>query len=169
MYKKENFEPEIKLLINSLQDELYSLESKQARGARIRANTRWDLEAKKCSKSFFKILERQHMQNQTISELYTDDKKSKVSSNPEDIPNSAKIFYENLYTREKIPKSAINELLNKMPTNKKISNEHFRLCEADISLDEIINAINSEENNKSPGNDGITAEFYKQFSNQLYN
>ena len=167
MYKKENFEPEIKLLINSLQDELYSLESKQARGARIRANTRWDLEAEKCSKSFFKILERQHMQNQTISELYTDDKKSKVSSNPEDIPNSAKKFYENLYTREKIPKSAINELLNKMPTNKKISNEHFRLCEADISLDEIINAINSQENNKSPGNDGITAEFYKQFSNEL--
>ena len=127
LYKKENFEPEIKLLINSLQDELYSLESKQARGARIRANTRWDLEAEKCSKSFFKILERQHMQNQTISELYTDDKKSKVSSNPEDIPNSAKRFYENLYTREKIPKSAINELLNKIPTNKKISNEHFRL------------------------------------------
>ena len=68
MYKKENFKPEVKALINNLQDELYSLESKQARGARIRANIRWDLEGEKCSKSFFKILEKQHMQNQTISE-----------------------------------------------------------------------------------------------------
>ena len=52
-----------KTFINNLQDELYSLESKQARGAKICANIRWDLEGVKCSKSFFNILERQHMQN----------------------------------------------------------------------------------------------------------
>ena len=107
------------------------------------------------------------MQNQTISELYTDDKKSKVSNNLKDILNSAKKFYENFYNRQKISQSAINELLNKIPINKKISNEHFRLCEAEISLDEILNAINSQKNNKSPGNDGITAEFYKHFSNEI--
>ena len=76
LYKKI-FKPEIKPVINNLQDERYSLECKQARGAIIRANVRWDLEGEKCSKSFFRILERQNMQNQTISELYTDDKKSK--------------------------------------------------------------------------------------------
>ena len=107
------------------------------------------------------------MQNQTISELYTDDKKSKVSDNPKDILNSAKKIYENLYTKEEIFQSAINELLNKTPLNKKISNEHFRLCEADISLEEILNAINSQKNNISPGNDGLTAEFYKHFSNGI--
>ena len=30
-----------------------------------------------------------------------------------------------------------------------------------------INSINSETNDKSPGNNGIKAEFYKQFSNEL--
>ena len=45
--------------------------------------------------------------------------------------------------------------------------DHFNLCEAEISLDETINAINSERNNKSPGNDGLTAEFYKHFSNDI--
>ena len=37
----------------------------------------------------------------------------------------------------------------------------------ETSLDEIIKSINSETNNKSPGNDGLTAEFYKHFSNEL--
>ena len=130
-------------MINNLQGELYSLECKQARGAIIRANVRWDLEGEKCSKSSFRILERQNMQNQTISELYTDDKKSKFSSNPEDILKSGKKIYENLYTRKKVSKSATNKLLNKIPLKKKISKEHFFLCEAEMSLDEIIKAINA--------------------------
>ena len=50
---------------------------------------------------------------------------------------------------------------------KKISNEHFNLCEAKISLDAIIKPINSETNNKPPGNDGLTAKFYRHFSNEL--
>ena len=50
---------------------------------------------------------------------------------------------------------------------KKISNGHFNFCEVEISLDEIIKCIHSEANNKSPGNDGPTAEFYKLFSNEL--
>ena len=40
-------------------------------------------------------------------------------------------------------------------------------CEAKISFDEIIKSINSQINNKSPGNNGLTAEFYKHFSNEL--
>ena len=34
-------------------------------------------------------------------------------------------------------------------------------------LDEIIEAINSQNNNKSPGNDGLTAEFYEHFSSDI--
>ena len=63
-------------MIENLQDEIYQLGNKQAKGAKIRANIRQELEDKKCSKTFFKILERQNTQNQTIFELYTDDNKS---------------------------------------------------------------------------------------------
>ena len=56
--------------------------------------------------------------------------------------------------------------MNKIPLNRKISKEHFKLCEAEISLDEITKAINSQKT-KSPCNDGLTAEFYKQFINEL--
>ena len=36
-----------------------------------------------------------------------------------------------------------------------------------MSLDEIIKSINSEINNKLPGNYGLTTEFSKHFSNEL--
>ena len=115
LYNKENFKPEIRVMINNLQDEHYTLETKQATGAKVHANIRWDLEGEKCSKSFFSVLERQNMQNQTIPELYTDDKKTKYSNNLQDILKSAKNFYKDLYVRGNISKDVVNELLNKIP------------------------------------------------------
>ena len=56
--------------------------------------------------------------------------------------------------------AASTEFLSKIPNGKKISNEHFNLCEVEISLDEIIKSINSETDNKSPGIESLTAEFY---------
>ena len=119
----------------------------------------------KMPQNFFKVLERQNMQNQTIFELYTDDNKSKYSSNPKDILKSAK-KKKKLYTKW-ISTAATTEFLRKIPNRKKISNEQVNLCEAETPLDEIIKSINSETNNKPPGNDGLTAEFYRHFSNEL--
>ena len=42
----------------------------------------------------------QNMQNGTISELYTDDKKFKYSRNPNHILKSAKNLYEKLYIKD---------------------------------------------------------------------
>ena len=105
------------------------------------------------------------MKNQTIFELYTDDKKLKYSSNPKDILKSAKKIMK-LYTR-RTSTAATTEFVCKIPYRKKISDEHFNLCEAEISLDEIIKSINSETNNKPAGNYGLTTEFYRHFSNEL--
>ena len=63
--------------------------------------------------------------------------------------------------------AATTEFVGKVSNRKKISNEHFNLCEAETSLDEIIKPINSEANNKPSGNDGLKAEFYKHSSDQL--
>ena len=80
-------------------------------------------EGEKCSKTFFKVLARQNIQNQTISELYTDNNKSKYSSNSKDILKSAKKFYEKLYTMETTSKVTITKTLSKILNRKKISNE----------------------------------------------
>ena len=43
-------------------------------------------------------------------------------------------FYEKLYTKQ-TSTAATTEFLSKIPNRKKISNEHFNICEAEISLD----------------------------------
>ena len=45
-----------------------------------------------------------------------------------------------------------------MPT---LSEEQKQTCEGKISFDELESVLNSFQNNKSPGNDGLPIEFYK--------
>ena len=52
---------------------------------------------------------------------------------------------------------AFTECVSEIPNRKKIYNEHFNLCEVETSLNEIIKSVNSEINNKSLSNDGLTA------------
>ena len=66
--------------------------------------------------------------------------------------------YETIYTNKTTSKTTPTEFLSKI--------EQFYLCEAKISLDKIIKPINSLKN-ESSGNNGLTAEFYKHFSNEL--
>ena len=89
------------------------------------------MEGEKWSKTFFKVLERQNMQNQTLVELYTDDNKPKYSSNPKEILKSTKDIYENFYTKQ-TSTAATTEFLSKILNRNKISNQNFNLCETKI-------------------------------------
>ena len=111
-------------------------------------------------------LHRQNLENQTTYKWRTADNTSKYSSNPRTFSNMQKNIWK-LYTKETTSKAATNEFLFKTHNRKKICNERFNLCQSKISLDEIIKSINSQTNNKLLGNDGLTAKFYKHFSNEL--
>ena len=43
-------------MIENLQDELYQLENKQEKGTKLGAKIRQEVESKKCSNTFFKVL-----------------------------------------------------------------------------------------------------------------
>ena len=76
----------------------------------------YKLEGEKCPKTFFKVLEGQNMKNQTKFELYTDDNKYILKSTKKIMRNSITV--------------ATTEFVRKILNRKKISNEHFNLCEA---------------------------------------
>ena len=153
-------------MIEMLPDDLYQIENKQAKGAKLHANIRWELEEETCSKTFSKVLKRQNLQNETISGLYADDDKSRYSSNPKDILKFAKKLWNTLHERDnlQLDKAASTAFFTKITNRKKISTEEFNLCEVKKYLYDIIKYIASQKN-EFPGNDGLRAEFYKHFYN----
>ena len=46
---------------------------------------------------------------------------------------------------------------------KKISKKEQELCDSSINVEDLYKAMKSMPNNKSPGNDGLTKEFYELF------
>ena len=70
-------------------------------------------------------------------------------------------FYKRLYTSEKTDNSSQKILLNKM--TRTLSDSDRDECDGEITLDEVRSAIKSFANDKSPGCDGLTAEFYQTF------
>ena len=49
----------------------------------------------------------------------------------------------------------------------KLTNEQTLSCEGIISEDEVFKSLKSMENNKSPGNDGLSKEFYECFWDEV--
>ena len=111
LYIKENFKPEIKPMIENLQD--------KAKSVTLHANIRWDLENENCSKAFFKVLERHNLQYQTISALYTDGNKPKYSNNSMDICKSAKNFMKLFTPRRQPPKLLLLSFLARFLPERK--------------------------------------------------
>ena len=84
-----------------------------------------------------------------------------IINKQDDILNETAEFYKRLYTSEKTDNSSQNFLLNKMSMTLSYSERDE--CEGEITLDEVRSAIKYFANDKSPGCDGLTAEFFQTF------
>ena len=49
----------------------------------------------------------------------------------------------------------------------KLSEDESKLCEEDLTENNLYDSLKSMQNDKSPGNDGLTKEFYETFWNEL--
>ena len=48
-----------------------------------------------------------------------------------------------------------------------IRDENYNICEAEITEDNLLVALKSITNNKTPGNDGLSKEFYETFCEDI--
>lgn len=76
-------------------------------------------------------------------------------------------FYTNLFTSANISPEKIEKAVSEI--NSSLSEEEKACCDAPITLSEVQQAINILSLNKSPGQDGITSEFYRKFNNKISN
>ena len=128
-------------------------------GIKVRSRAPWSEEGER-NVQYFEQLLKSNKKKSLICEIY--DNEGKINKDRNEILKIIKGFYENLYTSrdneyyEELSYSFF-ENINKLSENSKIS------CEGKVTNSECYNALKELSWNKSPGNDGFTAEFYCTF------
>ena len=87
---------------------------------KLRTTIRLKLEGEKCFKTFFKVLERKNMQNQTRSEFILMIKNQNILPSLLIFSNLQKHLYERFYTKEATFTTAMTDFLSQIPNRKKI-------------------------------------------------
>ena len=140
-------------------EEWESLIRKKNNGIIFRSKARWVEDGEKNTK-YFLNLEKRNCNNKCIRKLIT--KEDKELTSLEDIIEEEVLFYKTLYTTTGMNSVGSQEkfLKNNIPK----LNESDRLkCDKMLSLEECTKALKLLPNNKSPGSDGFTTNFYKFF------
>ena len=80
------------------------------------------------------------------------------------LDSSAK-YYKNLYSRKINPLQSdmLEHFLGQPSSIPKLPEEERLSCEGRITIEECVKALDTFENGKTPGNDGIPTGFYKTF------
>ena len=89
-----------------------------------------------------------------IKEVYNQNKKPVTDKN--EVLKIIKSFYEKLYSDHDVFEDKNLLFLTDIP---KLSEETRNLCEGKVTKNECYEVLKEMEFNKSPGNDGFTAEF----------
>ena len=133
----------------------------KAKGYQIRSRAKWIQEGEKSTK-YFLGLEQQRQLSNNITQI--NNGKNIVYSDKEILEEAAQ-FYEKLYTSKNINVDNIDQYLNNVNIKTKLNADEKRICDERLSENEIFSAVKKLKDNKSPGNDGLTPEFYKTFWN----
>ena len=129
----------------------------------MRSKTNWYEYGEKSTK-YFLNLEKHNSVKNTIRNIFIDkDGTEKLSCNDKDILDQAKTFYVNLFSRKSVKTiEDCSNFMNNIPIPT-LSDENKLLCDSFLTADEMSESLTSMASNKSPGNDGLTVEFYKNF------
>ena len=134
-----------------------------SKGAIIRSRANWYEKGEKSNK-YFLNLESYRGAKSCIRKVFTSN--GSLTSDPKKIMKEIEQFYSNLYGVNPKAMNDDHSFWQKMEITK-VTEEAKEICEGKLSLKECFNCLQSFENNKSPGNDGLTAEFYKTFWNSV--
>ena len=132
----------------------------KANGLIVHPRARWHEHGEKSTKYFLSLEKRNHTRKH-IRKLCLS---GVITTNYEKILDSSAKYYKNLYSRK------INTLRPDMLEHflgqssiPKLPEEERLSCEGRITIEECVKALDTFENGRTPGNDGIPTEFYKTF------
>ena len=144
-----------------LKQELISIRERKMKGVLLRSRARWVANGEKIT-NYFCSLEKRNYISKNMHKLKTRD--GEEIFDKDKIMKEVKGFYEHLYTRKELEYVQISEMVGELPS---LAAEEIASLEGHITLEEASYALKNMKNNKSPGSDGFTVEFFKVFWKQL--
>lgn len=145
-----------------LENQLSVIQKEKCQGAVLRSKADWALEGER-NTSYFLKLEKHRQRSNTVYEL--EDSNGCCVKDTTSILNTVYKFYSDLYKYEQIDANSMHDILSYV--NVYLDEPASDLCDTKISLDELTKTVKGMSNNKSPGIDGLTVEFYKYFWNVI--
>ena len=146
-------------MLITVREKIQSFYEEKTRGIIIRARARWHEYGEKSSKYFLNLEKRNHVKKH-MRKLNIN---NSLTTDPAVILAEQKRFYQDLYTsRNKCSdNNAIETFLMNLDIPK-LTDEQKDSCEGEIHQEECKSILDSFQNNKTPGSDGIPIEFYKR-------
>ena len=141
--------------------QLEEIYSEKTNGAIIRSKARWHEEGEKSTKYFLSLEKRNHSKT-CMKKLQLND--STITDNPAIILEEQNKYDHKLYSKsDQETPSDVEAIYFDNPALKKLNGVEKRRCEGILSYNECFKIVCDMKNNKSPGSDGLNAEFYKAF------
>ena len=129
-------------------------------GAMIRSKARW-CEQGECSTHYFFNLEKRNRSNNYITKLKVGDS---TLVTPAEILKEELRYYQNLYTSTCTnPNDTCFDKFFESLTLPKLTAQLANTCDGFLTKDKCHASLKEFSNGKSPGTDGLTAEFYLKF------
>ena len=152
---------------DSAKVELEEIEENFSRGAMLRSKAEYIEKGEKPTK-FFLNLEKSRSAANTINKLHVQSSNglAEIKSQNE-VQAHIKHYYASIFScNQSKSQNECKAFLDKVDLPKLSLNDQILLDQL-LKIEEMTKALKSMENSKSPGNDGLTVEFYKFFWNDL--
>lgn len=152
----ENFEQ-----LEILKIEYDNIYEDLAKGAIIRSKATWYEKGEKSNK-YFLNLESHNKIKSSVRKIFNAE--GTLITDPQKIRQEIESFYSDLCKNDTLlpPKTILTSFLGN-PDIPKLSQSDAQVCEGKLTISECFKSLQLFQNNKSPGNDGLTVEFYKAF------
>ena len=151
--------------LQDLENELQQIRNDYMKGLAIRSRANWIENGEKPTK-YFCNLEKRNYINKNITKIIRNDGIEIIDQ--KEILHEIQYFYKDLYSNKDIfyEEKDLDEMLSKVDISKI---DESTKCKLELPLDiyELTNSLKNMKNDKSPGPDGFTSEFFKIFWKDL--
>ena len=145
-------------LLEEKKIELQAIRNNRLEGMIAKSRVKWLQDGEKASRYFCNLENRNYTNKSTC---FIQPNNGDVVFDQEEITEETKNFYVNLYSQWETIDVDLKIVALNAPL---LTMEDRKIIEGQITYTEAHTAVRAMTNNKSPGSDGYTSEFYKSFS-----